>query len=119
MSETITAQELFDHVVKAVVAQGVKSAPPNSENGMYRLGDLKCAAGHAIRDDEYAPDLEGRTIWWMARNGRLPSRLVPHESLLERLQSAHDDAKQPFVQSFRANAKAVAAAVNLTMPVLP
>lgn len=115
--ETITAQELFDQVVLAVVKQGRASV---TEQGMcmYRgPGGLKCAVGHVLRDDELQLDEEGFTVLGLP----LPKRLKPHRGLLRELQLAHDAHahRQTFLSEFIRDARAVSEEHNLTMPELP
>lgn len=123
MSETITAQELFEHVVKAVVVQGVPSIDHDSRACKYRgPNGLKCAAGHAMTDAEF------EEFGGMSRNsdafyGDIPKRLAPHQDLLHELQTAHDSSSTAkegtFVKMFLRRAGCVAESYHLTMPVLP
>ena len=124
MSETITAQELFTQVVTAVVAQGQPSVTPGTTECLYRSPEgLKCAAGHALTDEEYetlgGAEVNARTFWEF--EARLPHRLSRHFKLIVDLQRAHDgNAHLPdFVSGFRHDAQDVADTHRLTMPVLP
>lgn len=94
-----TAQEVFDQVAQHLLAQGIKSMQED-QNCLYRLGDLKCAAGCLIGDDEYTPsmdisgvDKEGQSQG-SAWNSLIKRELVPdtiHTGLIIRLQEIHDD----------------------------
>jgi len=82
-----TAQEVFDQVATHLFKQGLQSINKNGRC-MYRFGDLQCAAGCLIDDDEYDPR-------WEAKNwrGLVASCLVPnnHSSLIAALQYVHDN----------------------------
>jgi len=52
-----TEQELFDHVVKHLAKQKVKSA--NSSNRcLYRAGELSCAVGACFSDHYYDEEMD-------------------------------------------------------------
>lgn len=120
MSETITAQELFSDVVTKVVAQG-RPSEDDKGNCLYRHPEgLKCAAGHALTDEEfeYAGGRALNGAWLGALT--LPDRLKPHVDLLDNLQVCHDAANRDnFVPAFLSMAADAALTFNLTMPVLP
>lgn len=117
----MTAQEIFDTVVRALREQGMPSMDENECR--YRTeGDngntLKCAVGHLIPDDVYSRGLEGYTVnseEFQPTLDRLG--LTEHMALLRDLQYAHDDAalfwKTPFIDTFLANAREVAARFGL------
>lgn len=61
-------QRVFDHVVKHLLAQGVKSG--DDSMCLYRSvvdgKDCKCAIGWLIPDDKYDPAFEGKAIAMVA-----------------------------------------------------
>lgn len=52
-------QQIFDRVVEHLMAQGVACKDPNTNECLYRHGDMSCAVGCLIEDDCYAESLEG------------------------------------------------------------
>lgn len=65
-----TQQEIFNQVGRHLLTQNARSTgiPPKTvarwdsqiaQSCLYRSGDLKCAAGCLIADDEYKPEFEG------------------------------------------------------------
>ena len=99
-----TAQEIFDHVVPLLFAQGQRSIGPNDlfagEQCAYRggkNGELRCAVGFLIPDELYHEDLEGRDVMSAAVVDVL-KHVIPEESLnhyglgrfLDDMQEAHD-----------------------------
>lgn len=85
-----TAQQVFDQVVTHLLTQMKKSKDELSLTNWgcrYRYGDLKCAAGCLIGDDEYKPTFEGQG--WTYLEG---IRVVPsdHRGLIKDLQLIHD-----------------------------
>ena len=117
MSTQITAQELFDQVVTAVVKQGRKSEGTDGRC-MYRHPDgLKCAAGHAMTDEEFEEfgGMERNDAWF--GGDRVPPRLKPYQHLLNALQSDHDSANNgDFARDFLRHAEDTARDFKLTMP---
>ena len=58
----------------------------------YRgLDNKMCAVGCLIADDEYEPSMEDENVPRLIVLGKLPARLVPHESMLLELQGLHDN----------------------------
>jgi hypothetical protein len=89
----MTAQEVFDAVARHLLTQGKQSYSYERGECMYRGdGNLKCAVGALISDDEYDSEMEEKPVEDLHRKGMLPGRLAPHLGLLERLQHAHDQA---------------------------
>lgn len=80
-----TAQEVFDQIVDHLRNQGCKSIADN--RCLYRNGQLKCAAGCLIGDDEYSPLMEGGSWSVLISMRRIPS---DHEKLIDRMQFVHD-----------------------------
>ena len=88
-----TAQQVFDQVAKHLLTQRRKSlaalSNPDLSGCAYRGdGNLKCAAGCLISDDEYDSDFEGE--YW---GGLVKLRKVPesHKALIDKLQAIHDE----------------------------
>jgi hypothetical protein len=106
LTDKMTAQEIFDHVVTHLRRQGQQclGQNPNStviagDNCLYRgTNNFKCAAGCLIDDDEYKTEMEGRDIEMVLGlpdcNVNLRKRLLPHIGLIAALQRIHD-ARQP------------------------
>lgn len=86
-----TAQEVFDQVTRHLLTQmkrAVSSELIGGNGCMYRLGNLKCAAGCLIGDDEYNEALMEHHDW----SSLLSRKLVPraHFDLILELQQIHD-----------------------------
>jgi hypothetical protein len=92
MSKQLTAQQVFDKVVKHLRKQGHKAL--NEENQcMYLAKDgSKCAFGCLIRASEYKPEMEQKDFRWVFNNGpaSLRNRLQSFKELIEHLQRIHD-----------------------------
>lgn len=95
----MTPQEVFDKVVTHLRKQG-----RSSRNGkcLYRYGDLKCAAGCLIEDEEYRPFMDGDSDTSIGRILHHPDtpvsmreRLAPHLELISSLQNLHDNRGVP------------------------
>lgn len=91
-----TAQEVFDQVTQHLLTQMQRSV--NSEhiggNGcMYRSGNLKCAAGCLIGDEEYSAELFEQNDWLsLLLKERVPQT---HFDLIFELQKVHDHHLPP------------------------
>jgi hypothetical protein len=105
----MTAQEIFETVVKALALQGERSYYPD-QGCFYRHPEgLKCAVGHLIPDEEYDQCMEGSavsSIIHIAGSDSFLSSLEPHIELLSRLQIAHDlsttwETRKIFIDTFR------------------
>lgn len=81
-----TEQEVFDQVARHLLTQKVRS---ENENNLclYRNGDLKCAAGCLIGDDEYDPRIEDWNWRRLVQHGTVPRE---HARLISQLQRVHD-----------------------------
>jgi hypothetical protein len=92
MSKQLTAQQVYDKVVKHLRKQGHKAL---NEKGlcMYLApnGD-KCAAGCLLLKREYLPELEQKSFAWILANGApsIAKRLKIHYDLIRDLQGTHD-----------------------------
>ena len=78
-----TEQEVFDQVPTHLLKQGVKSLDPIG-SCRYREGNLMCAAGCLIAEDEYSEEMEGYN--W----GKEEIFPDTHRSLIKSLQDVHD-----------------------------
>ncbi len=111
-----TDQEIFDFVVKKVIAQGEASMHPTNKHMCgYRGPQGACAAGHLIKDEFYAPEMEG----FPASHPEVLDAIQlsypdwdANKYLLSTLQGAHDNAsnadQEDFVPQFKASAANVA-----------
>lgn len=103
---TITAREIFEHVVVNLLRQG-KPSVREFETGTrcaYRGDDdTKCSGGWVIPDSIYIHRMEDNSIANLIDYSRqeaqhlrghwLPSILWQHRTVIEHLQTAHDDAE--------------------------
>jgi hypothetical protein len=81
-----TEQEVFDQAVKHLLTQNAKAI---DESGLcnYRAGDLKCAGGCFIAEDEYNEGIDN-TIWEeLISLGIAP---MDHAEIIVTLQIIHD-----------------------------
>lgn len=95
-------QEIFDTVVNHLRQQGKRAYNDSEQMCMYRGPDgTKCAAGVFITDEEYRPDLEGKTITALITSGpfsdkyylpKLAALIGKYPELVLSLQSVHDQA---------------------------
>lgn len=96
-------QQVFDQVVTHLRAQKVQ-AKDESNGCVYRAGELKCAAGCLIADDEYKPEMDNSGLdsdgeqcgsnW----SNLVRRKVVPHtihDSLIQELQHIHDSYRGP------------------------
>jgi hypothetical protein len=95
MSDTITAQEIFDRVWQRFVVERAPRAVNVYGGCMYRTpGGRMCAVGCLLTDEEAEAIARARgndsPVDTLRHRGLLPARLVPHVSLLRRLQATHD-----------------------------
>lgn len=87
-------QQVFDQVTKHLLTQNEKSKAAGGACA-YRSadGNLMCAAGCLIGDDEYIPAMDdfGCGLDWggVVARGYAPSA---HENLIEDLQDIHDNS---------------------------
>lgn len=85
-----TAQEVFDQVKNHLLQQNERASTNLSGQATgckYRIGNLKCAAGCLIADNEYNPDFEKKDWTTLADAGLVPSK---HKMLIGNLQTIHD-----------------------------
>lgn len=122
----LSRQQLFDFVVKSVLAQG-KPSYNITANGdilcQYRCEDgRRCAAGHVIADSEYSADFEGQSIEHVLEKIYGPECHVHAEKmrLLADLQEVHDwaigvDDDRNFPKEFLWRARALAENTGLSV----
>lgn len=59
-NSVMTEQEIFDKVVRHLIAQGEQAVDPATGRCQYRApGGLKCAIGCLIPDELYEPEMDG------------------------------------------------------------
>lgn len=89
--ETISAQEVFDHVIEHLREWDGQACDINGRC-MYRRkgpGNPACAAGCLLTDDE--AELTRNNSWGVVHNDeRDPKRLRPHADMILDLQRLHD-----------------------------
>ena len=90
----MTNQEAFTTVVLHLRKQGRRSTKPGGPRSTdaylcyYRAGNLKCAVGALIPDEQYTPRMEGLPVRLVQRNWPVLKGISP--SLLSDLQITHD-----------------------------
>lgn len=85
----VTEQEVFDYVAEKIFEQGKPAYDTGQASCTYRLGNLKCAAGHLIRDEDYKEEYKYSTWYTLVENDGFPEI---HERLISKLQFAHDNS---------------------------
>jgi len=85
----LSAQAVFDHVASHLLLQMSKSQScrNNFRECLYRSGDLMCAAGCLISDNEYTFEIEGQDWNQLVAKGYAPKE---HMELICDLQDMHD-----------------------------
>lgn len=109
-------QEIFDAVLTHIRAQKKRAYDSVMGTCCYRgEGGTSCAIGCLLTDEEYAPNLEGKSACELALHGRLPGRLRPKQNalFLEALQSAHDDFLEYGLLEWEAEMSVLATQYNL------
>jgi len=92
--EQLSGQEIYNTVLFKLREQKVQSYSHCLEgySCLYRgPNGVKCALGHLINDEEYVPEMEGKSADCLARESFMPKRLLPYLGLIAGLQTAHDD----------------------------
>ena len=112
-------QEVFNMAVRGLAWQGFRRSVSPSGRCQYRGGGgRKCAIGHCIPDEEYMPEMEGKSISSEVMT-TVRTRLFAGADLpfLAALQAAHDS---PFSgvtpEDLRSTLSDVAKRYNLTWP---
>lgn len=92
--EEITEQEIFNKVWLGMKSQDFQKSmhPIYGDLCAYR-GEFvrKCAVGHLLSDEEYLPEMEGKSVEVLLEEGLLPERWIPWVRMLKLLQQAHDN----------------------------
>ena len=103
--DSMTPQEVFDFIVNHMKKQQQQSVG-SFKTGvcLYRSGELKCAAGCLIHDDDYDSSMEN--CGWIEIARRLKCR-EKHNSLILSMQLCHDRNNLiiPMLEAFRLVAK--------------
>ena len=120
----MNAQQMVDKIAAHMVAQGQPSFDPEKQKCMYRFGDLRCAAGWLLLDEEYQEDFEGEPVtkfkvrMALARSG-VPQLLI---HLLREVQRAHDSTvsvpPEEFVATFADQLQSLCDDHNLLLPAI-
>lgn len=117
-------QLALNAAVAGVVAQGNPAFDKDAGGCRYRTEDgMKCAAGFLIPDEDYDPEMEGKSA---DHHAVMPYISVPNtfenRDFLVRLQGAHDTPAlqgvrdEEFVRRFKKMAADVAISFGLTIP---
>lgn len=127
--QTASLQEIFTFVAEALLKQGKPSISAKG-NCLYRGSDgCKCAAGWLIPDEEYAENIEGKSVHGLSY---FQSFVGLKLTLISDLQRAHDNTAladtdtefypnetgTSFVSDLTAELEKVAAKFNLSREVL-
>jgi hypothetical protein len=86
-------REIFDTVKQHLLTQNKQAKV--GVHCKYRLGDLKCAVGCLIKDEDYISIIEGNGLGYIARS--YPEMFMHLDldetkiTLLSQLQALHDD----------------------------
>lgn len=92
-------QDIFNQVATHLLTQGKRSESGNCDQNtcLYVHGNLKCAAGCLIADDEYDTDMEGdsvRSVVLRFNNSKdLPRPAERALGLIQDLQQMHDKSE--------------------------
>lgn len=66
-----TKQEIFEYICNHLLSQKTKCYNNKSKSGngcLYRSGNLKCAVGCLIPDEEYVPQMEAKDAFYLCRS---------------------------------------------------
>lgn len=116
MTTPMTAQDIFDKIVLALINQKEKSVDALTGSCRYRgPNNTKCAVGYLIPDDLYDPNMEGVSVDnILIQYPTINEMYVHHTFLLCKLQSAHDSSDfYNFLPCFLSQAKEIADEMNL------
>lgn len=84
--EQATAREVFDQV-KAHLLSQKQTCKGEDAKCKYHSGDLRCAAGCLISEEEYKPEFEGNSWSDLVR---YYNKSRAHCELIQKLQDIHD-----------------------------
>lgn len=118
----MTNQEVFDIIVKGLRKQGKPSLSETEGMCLYRgPSNSKCAVGLLIKDSEYTPKMEGKSLYSIMNSYSSLDRFRPNESLLEAMQKLHDTSainNSLWLEHMEAGYNWVAERFNLVVPQL-
>lgn len=106
-----SAQQVFDFVAKHLLTQMERSMS-DDQMCRYRHGQLKCAAGCLIADEEYKESFEGRAWIYLKTINQVTAC---HFDLINSLQRVHDGS-QP--HQWKQRLETLAGKLGLTMPTI-
>jgi hypothetical protein len=84
-------QEIFETVARHLFSQGERALDPAGQCAYRGKKGMKCAVGCLISDADYSESMEGYNVNDLVDGALLPSNLVPHAYMLNRLQRLHDN----------------------------
>lgn len=118
-------QEMFDKVVRHLIRQNKKSIDSTknilTNSCMYRFGELQCAIGCLIEDDEYDEKMENlliRNLIFRFKDKFSTEKFNLFEEnlrLLITLQTIHDHEK---IENWSQKLKQLAVKNNLNYPII-
>lgn len=99
-----TAQEAFNHILRAARAAGYVRSEDGNDNCRYRgPGGTRCLVGHILPDSEYVAAFEGHPVEALAEEGipagtpfagwGEPDDIRSPLGLLVEMQSCHDEVE--------------------------
>ncbi len=89
-------QEVFNYVAAHLLTQNQRAEmnhPDSGEVCAYRSGQLKCAVGCLISDEDYLPEMEGRNVYHIiddVRYKKVFQKMSGISILIGSLQRIHD-----------------------------
>lgn len=85
--ESFSPQEVFEYISTRLIKQNKRCAD-KADFCMYRDGNLRCAAGFVVADDEYDAETMEKSEWL----NLVAENIVPaaHSDLIASLQYIHD-----------------------------
>lgn len=89
-NETLTEQEIFDHISYHLGTQDRRSVQSNGLCVYRGPNNRSCAVGYLLKDNEVDEKINGKGIRALYFDGYCPERLEPHVDLLVSLQGIHD-----------------------------
>lgn len=108
MRKKLSAQEVFDIVIRHLHNQGKQAMDPIVQICSYRTSNgLTCAFGCLIPDWAYRPSMEGLRAIEVIQDYKGLSYISEHKTLLQDLQCTHDTSltRTSLVNSLRMNAQ--------------
>lgn len=106
-------QEIFDTVAEHLFRQGTRAYDVD-QGCLYRgPNGTKCAVGCLIRDNDYTPKMENKSVYALEEDGLLPEYLTKNVKLMSSLQMVHDTAGWSNRDEMRQALEEVAGIFNL------